>query len=1806
MMGIKKKSSYFGLIFASLVVLAGCVGTVQESVPPGSLQLVNPPTEFVFNGITTARGISHNKVELEFFTAPGGSSINYFLYLNNSTTPTPVDPQSLNQGSGGKYLYTVSGLEANREYKFKITAKNTLTSAISKNENEAFARTYDNIVANFNGVSKVSLLPGDTSGSIRVDWIAPAMSGIFLAGLYDPSNYEISIISEIGGVANINNPLYNGPDKWIRLEPSLPAHASPLSNPNTRVISNLQPNTRYYVQVRAINTLYQNYVEDPATTSIPVDRELNTKFLSIKTEASGGLFDFRQDNIILANSPGLDAFDKVDIYWQPGRGAFTGYRVFIRKYDGIGDSAVDDKLTEATLQNMNLNTDFYPVASGLTNKRVSALENGSFYQVKVVLCKTIICPVLSSSPDAGIISDLKSIQIRPTLAPFSGINNIEPPGQFLTKDIVNLRFDAPYLGGGYANLLEFYCVNPADKSQMVQFDGNNPITGSGITSCNGLFLDGVFPSVGNHTNQKVKGLITDGTKEYCFAATPAITGFGADVRIPTASRIVRCSYPEVLPPSISQFPGLKGSCSVSAVTGSVSWDLPKGGVYSGFKVFWKEKVDKNKFFYPSAIAAAPGYLSSAILSADTTSYDATNLMPGKTYQIGVLATVDFDPPAIDLYSEYNLKILECVVPLPIPTFKGFSRVFAIGPKYDGRIPNEPATKAPPTSAAMFEALDSKGQPFEVAMDTLSAPNVSANFTAPPGRDFGISFAGAFDGIPNVAPGYAMSNQGVISLAWEDVAMSFPEADSLFNTNQPAAPAVRTSRKWGYKVFRSNDNKLTWKELTTTNGLIYSSPYSYYKRPNAVATSVRMAFFTDYSVKSLSEYHDADNKLDVERARTYHYKIVPIFDGQSLTYASTKNHIVRVTLPPPNMALVHRWMANRARCLEIDKTPDIEKNYTCPYNGIGAKPNGIPYQVGQTSLDQMGDLLIDRQELGCRYTRGDRVADPETGSSSFKLPPGTKRDPNDDNSFPLFRGYRTVGTAEEPTTKFMGCVGKNSGNLSTGTAADYPGGFSAEYNRYLQGDCFGGHAERIASSPCTSQQFIDGTFNSVTIITPGARVQTVAEDCSDVAPSNPKNMVSRMMGYWAPNTIMQSEFLAVFYNTAMTAPNTRDYGVPIQGPSTASLTASRSLNTSWGGGGSLSTSQCSVNLAAIDGSGSGYMKPRWMSVNELGGKYLQFKNVSNKSLLNKTVAELTEVVATTVEPLTFYNGVDGDLTAAEWKLPSNNLRNSPRYRDTTRIGRVMTSNASKLPPLGRLNSDVAEALCANYWVQTGIASDTENFAPDTQPLNKRPLRRIESVTAAAWSETYDLTEIQNKENGLNPGSCNNAEKTISGINTSKGTVLNNKSSVAIGHLSVPLVTGSSGYNQLSSNIETNHTADCVSRYGIQDLVGNVSENNSERIFCDYSQDMINLGPTTTLWGGGLQAQNKGDGGPDIPFFNTSSQRSDWVVLKEGKYDGQPAAYGALPANFEIRYRDGSPKRTDYKPWVKISVDSGYCSVVDSTPAKRSGGTNFFKDALTNFWSPFYLPGGAINTNIIEKTQTDQEGAFSWRNGDGRFLDFGPKGIGAALNKSNTLALSDGASSGVTATDWSAQSKYFNPIIGLPLTCSDSSCNDSALGEGTNDNTSITTSLLAPNLLTGVDDSPSISDFPIGNSQITHVGLSEYTFAAAGFTSALVPISGGSTTATSFSYLVSYTVDDPDTMGSPVPEVKQLSAFTPGDTIQYYRVVWSVDRGAAFGLSSGGGANVAQTGRYTASIKESYSGSNDLSSGSRCAVMINQDP
>ena len=76
------------------------------------------------------------------------------------------------------------------------------------------------------------------------------------------------------------------------------------------------------------------------------------------------------------------------------------------------------------------------------------------------------------------------------------------------------------------------------------------------------------------------------------------------------------------------------------------------------------------------------------------------------------------------------------------------------------------------------------------------------------------------------------------------------------------------------------------------------------------------------------------------------------------------------------------MINRTVCLDLSKEgaiTSINKNpgghYSCEYNGIGSSSLSVPWVPGTTVYDIGGDLLVDRFEIGCNWTRG---ANEDTG------------------------------------------------------------------------------------------------------------------------------------------------------------------------------------------------------------------------------------------------------------------------------------------------------------------------------------------------------------------------------------------------------------------------------------------------------------------------------------------------------------------------------------------------------------------------------------------------------------------------------------------------------------------------------------------------------------------------------------------------------------------------------------------------------------------------------------------------------------
>ncbi len=154
----------------------------------------------------------------------------------------------------------------------------------------------------------------------------------------------------------------------------------------------------------------------------------------------------------------------------------------------------------------------------------------------------------------------------------------------------------------------------------------------------------------------------------------------------------------------------------------------------------------------------------------------------------------------------------------------------------------------------------------------------------------------------VTRGNVSASDRRVTLRWNAM---IPEAESLT----------------AYAVFR-----------TTTKG-VYD-----WSLPLDAAVDMNLRNFTDSSVSP---------------GTVYYYTVRPIvlgYPSRSLDNFAE----VRVVVPPDNMALVHRWMANQLFCARIGASAIRNQNFRCSYDGPGSVEGY--YDFGR-------DLIVDRFELG---------------------------------------------------------------------------------------------------------------------------------------------------------------------------------------------------------------------------------------------------------------------------------------------------------------------------------------------------------------------------------------------------------------------------------------------------------------------------------------------------------------------------------------------------------------------------------------------------------------------------------------------------------------------------------------------------------------------------------------------------------------------------------------------------------------------------------------------------------------------------
>ena len=156
--------------------------------------------------------------------------------------------------------------------------------------------------------------------------------------------------------------------------------------------------------------------------------------------------------------------------------------------------------------------------------------------------------------------------------------------------------------------------------------------------------------------------------------------------------------------------------------------------------------------------------------------------------------------------------------------------------------------------------------------------------------------------------------------------------------------------------------------------------------------------------------------------------------------------------------------------------------------------------------------------------------------------------------------------------------------------------------------------------------------------------------------------------------------------------------------------------------------------------------------------------------------------------------------------------------------------------------------------------------------------------------------------------------------------------------------------------------------------------------------------------------------------------------------------------------------------------------------EDGSDRNYNPATGGTMIPLFNGVGQLNTDIVSTLVYNDPGfRLMYRNGDGYFLDFGQGSLAAPLSVNDTISLRFTSyidNRRKEAPGDPRESSYFNPIIGFPLTCGNTSCNQS------DDNRSITTS----DFITLRSEDPanfSIPYFPIGNSNISSSGMSEIT-------------------------------------------------------------------------------------------------------------------
>ena len=648
------------------MLLSSCVGVVEDASESRTESTeFKVQTDLAFNGIAELIPVAHDKLEVYFYPATGGSKeYLYQIYIGNKTQPINIVEAVMQKDYRSMFRYVITGLDIGTQYIVKVDVKDKNSNEVVVTDTTQKAYTFSNYVADFAGLSSVSNVSGISgTDSIRVRWPhATIYPGNLLGSKRDPDSYEITILDAALLTPKAFNDFNLGPDDG-RIVKSIQYNATV----NEAVIRGLVSGRIYYVNVRAV---HKGTVDDPNHPELRI--ELNNKYFEIKTlEADAASITFDLDNYDLLPAPGANSKNSFRLNWGTITGIFDHFRVYYAispaLFPDLGAACAFKSAGELIASEISCKK----VSSDLLATDLNDLATNQLFQVKLYVCITLDC---SQYVELPILEETTGSQI----AGFSGVQDVQLASRLEALGTVRLVYGEPDFSSGYFDGL---AVEVTDQKPALLAWLDDPVLNPAPTTYivtedayTGQYKPIPF-DYKEDTFVTVQGIDYSSAKSYCFTMYPFVYDSLGNVVYKNENAGWSCATTKIITATKAQFEGVR-EAEVSGRQIFINWNLPTDGVYSHFEVFYKKAVSSADvtFSFDSAIEATTvNYDFSQyerVLVDKDAGYDSDGNpeyatfvsllnMPTGYYNIGVLSFANMGD--VVARSEKNLKIYQCYV-----------------------------------------------------------------------------------------------------------------------------------------------------------------------------------------------------------------------------------------------------------------------------------------------------------------------------------------------------------------------------------------------------------------------------------------------------------------------------------------------------------------------------------------------------------------------------------------------------------------------------------------------------------------------------------------------------------------------------------------------------------------------------------------------------------------------------------------------------------------------------------------------------------------------------------------------------------------------------------------------------------------------------------------------------------------------------------------------------------------------------------------------------------------------------------------